>query len=77
MLFHQFGKHGVFALQLGFELIDLAFPGVFDSLGTAAVLKSEMAVFEELLEPVVNLGGLNVEFIAQVGDRHLFEQVPL
>ena len=36
-----------------------------------------MAVLEELLEPVVELVGLDVEFIAQVGDGDLVDEVPL
>ena len=35
-----------------------------------------MAVLEEFLEPVVELVGVEVKFIAQVGDRDLLDEVP-
>ena len=56
------------ALQLGFELFDLAVLGVLDGLGLAAVVEGGVAVLEELLEPAVELSGVDVEFIAQVGN---------
>ena len=62
--------------ELGFELLDLLVLGVFDGLGLAAVVEGEVAVLEELLEPVVELVGVDVEFIAQVGDGDLVDEVP-
>ncbi len=71
MGFHQLGHDLVLAGQLGFELFDLAFLGVLDGLALAAVVEGGMAVLEELLEPGVELGGVDVEFIAQVGNGTL------
>jgi hypothetical protein len=42
----------------------------------AAIGESEAAVLEELFEPVVDLGGVQVEFIAEVGDGDLVDEVP-
>ena len=55
---------------------------IFWSLASSTALdlrplsKASMAVLEELLEPVVKLVGVDVEFIAQVGDGDLVEEVP-
>ena len=77
MLFHEFGEDGVLALELGFEEIDFLLLGIIDGLGLATVVESGMAVFEELLEPGVDLVGKEVEFIAKVGDGDLVEEVTL
>jgi len=69
-----------FLRALGFELLDLLVLGILDGPGLAAraaVGEGQMAVLEELLEPVVELVGVDVEFIAQVGDRYLVDEVPL
>jgi hypothetical protein len=75
VLFHEFGKHLVFASEFGFELLDLAILGVIGGLGFATPVESGMAVLEELLEPGVELRGVDVVFIAQVGNGHLFDEV--
>ena len=54
----------------------LALLSVFDGLGLAAIGKGEVAVLEELLEPVVELVGIDVELIAQVRDGDLVDEVP-
>src|SRR5258708_6800424 len=64
-----------FARKLGFELLDLGLLSVFDSLGLAAIVEGSMAVLEELLEPAVELVGIDVEFIAEVGDRDLVDEM--
>jgi hypothetical protein len=46
-------------------------------LWSLAVGKSQMTVLEELPEPVVELVEVEVEFIAQVRDRNLVDEVPL
>ena len=76
MRFHEFGHDLVLAEELGFELFDLVVLGVLDGLALAAVGEGEMAVLEELLEPVVELVGVEVEFIAEVGDGDLVDEVP-
>ena len=50
--------------------------GVFGGLGFAAVVEGGVAVLEELLEPGVELGGIEVEFIAKVGNRDLVDEMP-
>ena len=50
--------------------------GVLGGLGLAAVVEGGVAVLEELLEPVVELVGVDVEFIAEVGDGDLVDEVP-
>ena len=74
--FHELGHDLVLASELGFELLDLGLLGVFDGLGLAAIGEGEVAVLEELFEPVVELVGVDVEFIAQVGDGDLVDEVP-
>jgi hypothetical protein len=58
------------------EARDLAILGVIVSLGLAAVLEGAMAVLKEFLLPAIELVGGDVEFIAEIGDRGLVEQVP-
>ena len=77
MSFHELGHDLVFAGELGFELLDLFLLGIFDGLAFAAVLKSGMAVLEELLLPVVELVDLEAEFLAEVGDGYFVDQVSL
>src|ERR1700677_3859102 len=77
MFFHEFGEDLVFASELGFELLDLAFLRVLDGLGFAVAAEGQMAILEELLEPVINLVRVEVVFIAQVGNRNLVDEVPL
>src|SRR5262245_10426521 len=75
MLFHEFGEDGVSALKLGFELLDFTGVGVLDGLALAAIVESVMAVFEKLLEPGVDLVGVEAKFVAEVGDGNLLDEV--
>jgi hypothetical protein len=77
VFFHELGEDRVLALQLGFELFDLAVLGVLDGLAFTAIVESEVTVLEELLEPAVDLVGVEAKFVAQVRDGHLFDEVPL
>ena len=77
MLLHEFDEDLVFALELGFELFDLAFLGILDGLGLAAVVEGQVGVLEEQALPLVEAGGVDVELIAQVGDGDPFEEVSL
>ena len=72
---HELGHDLVFADELGFELFDLLLLSVFDGLGLAAVVEGGLAVLEELLEPGVDLVGVELEFIAEVGDGDLVDEV--
>jgi len=51
--------------------------GILDCLGGTAVVESGMAVLEEFLEPVVDLGGKQFVLLAQGGHGNLLDQVPL
>jgi hypothetical protein len=73
--FHELGHDLVLARQLGFELLDPSVLGIFDGLGLAAVVEGGLAVLEELLEPGVELVGVELEFVAQVRDRDLVDEV--
>ena len=75
MSFHELGHDLVLADEFGFELLDLLVLGIFDSLGLAAVLEGDVAILEEILEPAVELVGIDVEFIAEVRDRDPFDEV--
>ena len=76
MSFHELSHDLIFADELGFELIDLAFLGIIDGLAFAAIVESDVAVFEELFEPAIELIGVKAEFIAKVRDWDLVEKMP-
>jgi hypothetical protein len=76
VLFHEFAEDGVLALDLGFEALDELILGVIAGLGLATVGEGEVAVLEELFEPVVELVGVDVELIAQVRNGDLVDEVP-
>ena len=65
----------VFALELGFEQLDLLVLGVLDGPGLAVVVEGGVAVVEELFLPAVEEVGGDAEFIAEVGDGDFFEEV--
>jgi hypothetical protein len=75
VLFHEFGEDFVFALELGLELFDFLILGIALGLGFSAVLEGEVGVFEELALPMVEEGGADVEFIAEIGDGDAFEEM--
>ena len=75
MFFHEFGEYGVLALELGFKAFDFLLVGVFDGLGLAAVVEGGVAVLKELLEPAVDLVGIEAELIAEVRDGDLVEEM--
>ena len=76
MSFHELGHDLVFAHEFGFELLDFLVLGILAGLVLAAISKGEMAVLEEFFEPVVELVGIDIEFIAQVGNGNLVDEVP-
>jgi len=77
VLFHEFGEYGVLPLELGFELFNLLVLGVLGGFGLAVGVEGEVAILEELLEPGVELGGIEVVLIAQVGNGNLVDEVLL
>ena len=71
MLLHEFGHYFVLLDQLllqGRNLAILTVVGTFTGL-----LKRLLGMVEHLLDPAVNLGGLYVQLIRQIGNR-LFAQ---
>ncbi len=76
MRLHDLGQHLVLAGQLGFKLFDPLVLAVHDGLGLAAVVERGITVLEELFQPSIKLRGVELQFIAQIGDGHLVEQVP-
>ena len=75
MSFHELGHDLVFAYELGFELIDFLLLDVFEGLGFSAVVEGDVSVFEELFEPGVELCGVDVGLVAEVGDRDLLDEM--
>ena len=71
----ELGEDGVLSLELGFEPLYLEVVGVLDGLALAAVVESGVTVLEKLFEPAVNLVGVEAEFIAQVRDGDLVEEM--
>jgi len=72
---HKLGHDLVLACELGLELLDLLVLGVLNGLALAAVVEGGVTVLEELLEPAVELVGIEAELIAQVGDGDLVEEM--
>ncbi len=77
MGFHELGHDLVLTGELGLELLDPGLLSIFDGLGLAAIGEGEVAVLEELFEPVVKLVGVDVVFITQVGNGDLVDEVAL
>src|SRR6185295_17858703 len=75
MSLHEFGHDLVFAHELGFELVNLLLLGIIESLALSAIVEGDVAVFKELFEPGVKLGGVDVGLVAKVGDGDLFEEM--
>jgi hypothetical protein len=59
VLFHELGKDLVFALDLGFELLDLGVLGILDGLGLAILGEGEVAILEEVALPEIEEAGRN------------------
>ena len=74
-LLHQLGDHFVLGSQLGFEPLDLALLGCRTG-GLAFAFESRGGVIEQLFLPLVELGGLDLALVAEIGDRHAFDEMP-
>ena len=74
--FHEFGHDLVFAYELGFELLDFLVLAILAGLVFTAIGKGEVPILKEFFEPVVELVGVDVEFIAQVRNGNLVDEVP-
>jgi hypothetical protein len=67
--FHELDEDFVLALELGFELLDLSLLRLADHLSRgpfAGVLERQVAMLEELFEPIVNLIGIKLVLIAEI-----------
>ncbi len=49
--------------------------GILEGFGLAIVLEGSVTVLEELLLPAIEQVGPDVQLIAEIGDRNLFEKV--
>ena len=61
-------------MQLGLKLLD---PALLGGLGLSVVLEGSVAVLEELLLPAIEQTGTDAQFIAEIGDRRLLDEVSL
>jgi hypothetical protein len=77
VFFQEFGEHGILALQLAFEILDFLVLGILGGFGLAAVVEGDMAVLEELLEPAVELVGVKIILVTEVGNGDPIDEMPL
>ena len=77
MSFHKLGHDLVFLLDLGFEQFDFLDVGMFVHLGLSSIGEGEVSVLEELFEPIVDLIGMKLEFIAEIGNGDFVDEMPL
>jgi hypothetical protein len=78
MFFHEAGDDAVFALQPSFEGVDSFLAFLLGASGvTAVLLEGAVAVLEEFLLPEVEGVDADVQFVTDLRDRHVVEQVPL
>src|ERR1051325_8283116 len=62
-------------MELGFEQLDLLVLGILGGFRRAAMLESEVGVFEELALPLVEEGGVDLELIAKSRDGCALDEV--
>lgn len=74
MLFHQLGQNLVLGPQLLFQSGHALLVALLR--GVALTLEGGGTVFEELLQPVVEDAGLQLEFFTKGGNRNLVDQMP-
>ena len=77
MSFHELGHDLVLACELALEGFDLLILGIFEGLGLTAVVEGEVGVFEELALPLIEESGVELELIAQVGNRGALKEMAL
>jgi hypothetical protein len=75
VLFHELGHDLVFALDLGFELLDLDVLGAVDGLALAILGKGEVTVLEELALPDVEEVRRDLELVAELGDGDILKEM--
>src|SRR5262245_26938542 len=74
MFSHQLRQNFVLGLDLLFQKLDTLLLGLM--VGTAFALEGRGSVLKELLLPTVEHRRLQAQFIAELGNRHLIEQMP-
>jgi len=75
--FQKLRHDRVLASQLRFKPFDLLDVAILHGLVLPVGREGRVAVLEKLFEPGVNLGGVKVEFIAEVRDGDLVDEMPL
>ncbi len=77
MGFQRLDEAGAFLGDVvSFELLDFLVLGIFVGLGLTSVIEGGLAVLEELLEPAIDLVGMELELIAKIGNGNLINEVP-
>ena len=74
MLRHQLGQHLVLGLDLLFQVLDALLIRL--TVGPRPGLESRGSVFKQLLLPPVENRRLESHFVAELGNRLLFQQMP-
>jgi hypothetical protein len=76
MVLHEFGDDLVLLSKLGLEMLDLAVLELLDAgWPPSGMLKGTLGLVEHLLDPGVDLAGLEAELIGEIGDRFLSAEV--
>ena len=65
------------ARDFGLELLDGGVLGILADFGFSSILEESVCVFKDFSLPAVKEGGRDAKLIADGGDGHTFEQVPL
>ena len=76
VLLHEFRDDLVLHGEFGLKLLDLAVLGLFDATVASRPLESLVGLVENPFDPVMDLAGLDSQFIGQVADSLLAAQVP-
>jgi hypothetical protein len=74
MLRHQLRQDLVLGLDLLFQILDALLLGL--RIGPGLILEGRRSVLEELLLPPVEDRWLQAQFLAELGDRFLVQQMP-
>jgi hypothetical protein len=74
MLRHQLSQHLILGLDLLLQILDVLLLGLL--IGAGLILEGRRSILEELLLPAVEDRWLQAQFIAELGDRFLAQQMP-
>jgi len=75
VFFHQLGQNLVLGLELPFQGSDAFLVALTVSI-RAMVLEGGGPVLKELLQPAVEDRRMEAEFLTEIGNRNLLDQVP-